>query len=107
MLIIDRALKLIKDKYNKIIDFPIYCPYPVGSGNDLSRSLGWSNIEKLSDKVLKHISDVFFVSNEMKRFHKLDRWSIKYVTQNSIKNGLDTDNNFKLLVFTILYFTFS
>ena len=60
------------------IKFPTIVPFPVGTGNDLSRSLGWGNIERTPDKIIKHVADVEYCFNISKRFSVLDRWGCTY-----------------------------
>jgi diacylglycerol kinase family enzyme len=76
-VLIDKALKILK-KNNKIISFPTFLPLPIGTGNDLSRSVGWGNFEPNRKFLLDTISDIYFCTKITKRFCDIDRWSVKY-----------------------------
>ena len=73
--VIDKAIQI---SYSKRISFPVIIPFPVGTGNDLSRCLGWGHTERPPKKIIKQIADAQFCYNHSKRFDLLDRWSIGY-----------------------------
>ena len=83
--IIDKAIQLkLLTLEMKHVPFPTIIPFSMGSGNDLSRSLGWGHIEKRPNKIIKYVADAHFCYNYTKRFSVLDRWSISYTFDETI-----------------------
>merc|ERR1719150_1401647 len=60
----------------------------MGTGNDLSRTLGWGNLSKQPNAktINDSIADIIFASQIEQRFHPIDRWEITYTC-----NGIQTN----------------
>lgn len=60
---------------------PVLLPFPLGSGNDLSRCLGWGNLGISGPgAVLDRVADVLFAAQLQRapRWTLLDRWALSF-----------------------------
>mmetsp|Transcript_20929 Transcript_20929/g.33532 ORF Transcript_20929/g.33532 Transcript_20929/m.33532 type:complete len:83 (+) Transcript_20929:1-249(+) len=69
----------------------------MGTGNDLSRSLGWGTMEPNHKNLVQYIADIHFCANITKRWSDLDRWRVTYtlphLQDNNNNNSNVYDNN--------------
>ena len=71
---------------SKPITFPPIATMPMGTGNDLSRTLGWGNMEP-KRQILDSVGDIAFAAQIAKRWSYIDRWSVT-CTINDSQNKL-------------------
>ena len=50
----------------------------MGTGNDMSRVIGWGSLEPNHKNIVQYVADIHFCAKITKRWSDLDRWRISW-----------------------------